>query len=83
MNVKENLEEWLKNPSWKMYYDAAPSEMCRTYIALDFYASETEDEEAFKAMDALLGKLSEDDLRYLMENAEGPERAVFARALNQ
>ena len=81
--VRENLDEWLKNPSWKEYYDAAPSQKCRNYIKMDFYASETEEEEAFEELDRLLKELGDYDLKYLYDNAEGPEKAKFAKLLNK
>lgn len=79
--LKGVLEDWLSNPTWKEYYDMAPSDKCREYIALDFYASETEDEQAFEEMDAMLKDLGHDDLTYLYINAVGPEKAKFAKLL--
>lgn len=83
MAVRENLDEWLKNPSWHRYYDLAPSQKCREYIALDFYASETEEEEAFEALDAKLKELDEYDLRFLYDNAMGPEKEKFAKLIGK
>ncbi len=34
------LEKWLKNPAWREYYEQAPSEKCREFIALEFCYSE-------------------------------------------
>lgn len=81
--VRENLDERLQNPTWKKHYDGAPSQKCREYIALDFYASETEDEEAFDALDAKLRELSREDVQYLYEQAYGPEKAKFAKLLEE
>ena len=81
--VKANLEDWLQNPSWAEYYDNAPSDGCKEFIAMDFYASETEDEDAFRAMDDLESSLSLEDLKYLYENSEGPERARLAQKIRQ
>jgi len=80
--VRDNLREWCKNPYWKAFYEGAPSELCRDYIALDFYASETEDEEAFEMMDLFEKDFKRTDLEYLYKNATGPEKAKFAKMLN-
>jgi len=76
-DVRRNLDEWLQNPSWKGIYDNAPSEACRKYLAMLFYASETEEEEAFDAMDQMEQNLSLDDLRYMLQNSIGPAKARY------
>ena len=38
------LNEWLENPSWREYFEKAPSEKCREVIALEFVYSELEEE---------------------------------------
>ena len=45
-DVNTILQEWLNNPSWKEYYDEAPSDRCKSFIALEFYYSDTEDDTA-------------------------------------
>ena len=79
--VRDNLREWLKNPTWKEYYEGTTSELLREYIALDFYASETENAEAFDKMDRLLQDMSRTELQYLYDNAIGPEKGKFAKLL--
>ena len=79
--VRDNLKEWLKNPTWREYYEGTKSELLREYIALDFYASETESEEAFAKMDRLLQDMSKTELQYLYENSTGPEKAKFAKLI--
>ena len=79
--VRKNLREWLQNPSWKEYFEKSPSDLCKDYIALMFYASETEDEEVFEEMDAMERKLSQEDLKYLYDNAVGPEKARLAKLI--
>ena len=79
--IKRNLEEWLQNESWKFVYDHAPSDACREYIAKMFYASETEEEEAFDAMDDAERKLSAEDLKYMMKVMAGPDKARLARRI--
>ena len=80
--VKTNLAEWMENPTWKRYYEDAPTENLKAYIALDFYASETESDEAFDKLDGMLRRLNHDELEYLYERAIGPEKAKFAKLLN-
>lgn len=79
--VRENLDEWLQNPSWADVYNGAPSEACRKYISMMFYASETEDEEAFEKLDELESGLLIDDLKYMMANSAGPEKARLAKKI--
>ena len=48
--LKENaltnrvVNEWLKNPSWRKYYETAPSDKCRELIVLEFMYSDDEGE---------------------------------------
>lgn len=72
--------EWLENPHWKKYYEEAPSDACRQYIALDFRYSDTEDEEVAEEMDTLLEKLREEDLRHLAAYAgNNPQKAALLK----
>jgi hypothetical protein len=72
----------LENPTWKHYYEGAPTEALKAYIALDFYASETESEEAFDRLDGMLKKLNHEEVQYLYDRAIGPEKAKFAKILS-
>lgn len=66
--VRENLEEWLENPAWAEYYRDAPSGLCRQFIALHWYYSDCEDEEAGAEMDRIeQEELDIPDLRWLMK----------------
>ena len=74
----DDIREWLENPYWKKYYEEAPSDSCRQYIALDFRYSDTEDEEVADEMDALLEKLRAEDFHHLAAYAgNNPERAAL------
>lgn len=74
------IREWLENPYWKKYYEEAPSDQCREYIALEFRYSDTEDEEIAEEMDALLGMLKAEGLRHLAAYAgNNPERVALMR----
>ena len=80
MKSMYDISEWLENPHWKKYYEEAPSDTCRQYIALDFRYSATEDEEVAKEMDALLEKLRAEDLRHLAAYAgNNPQKAAFLK----
>ena len=81
--VRDNLKEWLKNPTWAKYYNGAKTELLREYIALDFYASETENEEAFEKMDRLLMDMNKAEVQYLYENCIGPEKAKYHKLLER
>ena len=78
--MSEALKEWLENPHWKKYYEEAPSDQCREYIALEFRYSDTEDEDIAEEMDALLETLSAEDLRHLAAYAGNtPQRAALLK----
>ena len=80
MKSMYDISEWLENPHWKKYYEEAPSDTCRQYIALDFRYSDTEDEEVAEEMDALLEKLRAEDFRHLAACAgNNPQKAAFLK----
>ncbi len=80
--VRENLAEWLENPSWAEYYSSAPSGRCREFIALEFWCSEYEDEEAWDAMDRLEKGLDVADLRHLLKwCGNNPRKGVLAQKI--
>ncbi len=66
-DVQENLKEWLENPSWAEYYNSAPTDRCREYIALEFRFSETEDEETCEEMDRIENEMDAAELRHLLK----------------
>ena len=70
----EILKEWLENPSWREYYEKAPSEKCREVIALEFLYSELEEEELLEELEAAEKKLGLEDWQYLYRHAHGPEK---------
>jgi hypothetical protein len=66
---RESVDSFLENPHWRTYHDEAPSEACRKYVELDFYYSDTEDEEAAETMDALEPSLTAADWEHLKRYA--------------
>ena len=70
----EILSEWLENPSWREYYEKAPSEKCREVIALEFAYSELETEEILGELEAVEKELALEDWQYLYRYAHGPEK---------
>ena len=56
-DVREILEETLENPYWAEYYNDAPNDKCREFIALEFYYSEFEDDKVAEEMDRIEEKL--------------------------
>ena len=70
----EILNEWLENPSWREYYEKAPSEKCREVIALEFVYSELETEEILEELEAAEKELGLEDWQYLYRYAHGPEK---------
>ena len=68
------LNEWLENPSWREYYEQAPSEKCREVIGLEFVYSELETEEILEELEAAEKELALEDWQYLYRYAHGPEK---------
>ena len=80
--IRSTLQDWLRNPAWKAYYDEAPSDRCRKFIALEFRYSDTEEEETAQEMDRIETELNADDLRYLAEHAgNNPRKAALMRKI--
>lgn len=47
------LRKWLRNPSWREYYEEAPSDRCRELITLEFMYSDDaydDDQEILREM---------------------------------
>lgn len=83
-DIQENLKEWLENPSWAEYYNAAPSDRCREFIALEFYYSETENDEVLQTMDAIEDEMNAAELRHLMKwCGNNPRKSVLARKIEK
>ena len=80
--IQSTLQDWLRNPSWKEYYDEAPSDRCREFIALEFYYSDTEDEKAAQEMDRIEAELNVEDLQHLAKYAgNNPRKAALLRRI--
>ena len=81
-DLQKNLEEWLRNPFWAEYYRSAPSARCREFIALEFWYSETEDDEAGEAMDEIEEQMNAEELRHLMNYCgNNPRQGILARKI--
>ena len=82
--VREILEDTLRNPSWAEYYNGAPSDRCREFISLEFYYSEYEDDETGEAMDEIEETLDIDDLRHLFKYCgHNPRKGVLALKIEE
>ena len=79
--VLDCLAEWLENPYWGEYYNNAPSDLCKEYIETYFYASDTEDDDAFAKMDEIEPKLSLEDWKYLLKYSTGPEKGKITKKI--
>ena len=81
---RQNLNEWLENPSWREYYETAPSIQCQTLIALEFWYSETESEAAAEAMECVEKDLSLEDWKHLYKwCGNNPRKGVLARRIQE
>ena len=75
--LQENLEEWLENPAWRKYYEKAPSEQCREFIALEFLYSDEESDEIAAAMDEKEKELTIRDWQHLLKYCGNNPRKMF------
>ena len=81
-DIQENLKEWLENPHWAEYYSSAPAGRCREFIALEFFFSETEDEEAGEEMDRIENEMDAAELRHLLKwCGNNPRKEILARRI--
>lgn len=85
--INAAVEEFTKNPHWKAYYEQAPSEACKRYIALEFYYSENlgeiEDYDAYKAeKKRLQGEFTHEDWAHLYKYAgNNPLKAFYRKKM--
>lgn len=80
--IKNVLDGYLENPYWAEYYHSAPSDRCREFIALEFYCSEVEDDEAGEAMDLIEEQMNAEELRHLMKHCgNNPRKGILARRI--
>ena len=75
--LQKNLEEWLENPAWREYYETAPSEQCREFIALEFLYSDEESDEIAAAMDEKEKGLTIQDWKHLYKYCGNNPRKTF------
>ena len=69
------LNEWLKNPYWREYFEKAPSEKCREVIALEFLYSELEEDEVLEQLDEAEKELKLEDWQHMYRySGNGPEK---------
>ena len=82
--VMEGLGEWLDNPYWKAFYEEAPTEACKKYVAIYFYASDTEDEAAFEEMDKLEKDFGLSEWKHLLKfSGNTPEKAKIMKKIQE
>ena len=82
--MKESLESFLENPYWAEYYNSAPSDMCKKYIQLEFYYSDTEDEDAIEPMEEIEGDLDLRDWQHLLKYCENsPRKLVIQQKIKE
>lgn len=80
--VRRTLEDYMQNPCWAAYYRDAPTDRCREFIALEFYYSEYEDDEAGEEMDRIEAELDIAGLRHLFKYCgNDPRKGVLARRI--
>lgn len=75
------FEAFMANPSWKRYYEGAPSDACKRYIKFTWYRSKFDEpkdpKEFIKLRDEHWDALSVEDWQYIMDNiGNSPFRKV-------
>lgn len=65
-NVRSRvMKEWMKNPVWREYYEAAPSGQCREMIVLELIYNLYGSKEIAAELDELEDSLTLEDWRYM------------------
>lgn len=83
-DVREILDETLENPYWAEYYNDAPNDKCREFIALEFYYSEFEDDKVAEEMDRIEEELDVASLRHLFKYCgHNPRKGFLARKIEE
>ena len=86
--MESAFQLYMKNPSWRDYYNNAPSEDCKNYIRFGWYRSqygEPKDPEEFKKLrDLYWNKLSIKDWEYIRDHAgNSPFRKVCSDKIRE
>ena len=63
----EAVALFLENPHWREYYETAPDEVCREYIAMEFYHSEHQTPEAEEVLNQMEEDLGLADWKHLLK----------------
>ena len=83
-DLAETLQSWRKNPFWNQYYKTAPSILCKTLIALEYYYSDTESEDAANAMDQVEESLGLEDWKHLYHYCgNNPRKGKIRRKIKE
>lgn len=85
LNEKERtaLDEFKKNPHWNEYFETAPSDKCKYFIAMEFCNSEYNmDMEYSNKMKQVETELSADDLKHLLKYCpKNPRRPYLKKKI--
>lgn len=69
--VQESVEVFTENDYWREYYETAPSEKCKRYIALVFYWSNDTSASGYEEeRDTLLREMTLEDWEHLYKYAD-------------
>lgn len=80
---RESVQSFLENPYWERYFNEAPSDDCRKYIAYEFYLSDIDedDEEAEEKAELAEAALDIDDWKYLYEHCSNNPRKSYIKQM--
>ena len=83
--VEKSLREFTEgNAYWREDYETAPSENAKKVVALGFYYSDTDDEEAARLMDELEESFTLEDWRHQLKyNGNNPRVAFIRKKIQQ
>jgi len=86
--IAKAVREFRRSFTWRCYYDDAPSEACRRYIALEFYSGmdvrEEDIEEADKEKKVLEAALDVKDWEHLLKySGNNPGRVYMKNRIRE
>lgn len=79
----EAVSLYMENPHWRGYYETAPSEVCREFIAMEFYYSEHQTGEAEDILSEMEEELGLEDWQHLLKYCgNNPRKGFIMKVIN-
>ena len=74
--MEKGFEQFMKNPYWRAYYENAPSETAKQYIAAGFEKGDHHEE-----MKRLMSLMNLEDVKYMYEHSSNMGRSMLWKPL--